>query len=103
MYWPNGIPRVYAVNGPRIKPQPIDDDVPVQDEGELLEEKVPSDSNGSKVRSSTDETPTSWAEESINDLCVSRGGYLFATMTPSSIVIWQTKVCLPLRSPLLVN
>lgn len=92
MYWPHGIPRVYAVNGPGIKPQPIDDDVQVQDEGESSGEKVPLDSNGSETQASTDQNSTSWAEESIIDLCVSRGGYLFATMTSSSIVIWQTKV-----------
>lgn len=35
----------------------------------------------------------SWADEPIAGLCVARNGNLFATMTKSSIAIWQTKVC----------
>ena len=99
MYWPNGIPRVYAVNGPGINPQPVGDDVRGKDEEESSEENalLAHQQQDSTAESSTDRTPISWAEEAIHDLCVFRGGYLLATMTQSSIVIWQTKVCYPFK------
>lgn len=89
MYWLNGIPRVYAVNGPSIPlTSPNYHDVSTDDlpEDERVQHETPGDLPG-------DENPdTAWAEEVINDLCVSRNGHLFATMTESSISIWQTKV-----------
>ena len=92
MYWPNGVPRVYAVNGPGIPPAPSDEDRAVDPESSSSPEKNEAadhtDGPGSK--------PGSWADEPINGLCVSRSGHLFATMTESSIAVWQTKVCLTL-------
>lgn len=88
MYWPNGVPRVYAVNGPEISPALSDEDRAVDNENvseqkELLDRV--DDGPGSKSGS--------WADEPINGLCVSRSGHLFATMTDTSIAVWQTKVC----------
>lgn len=37
-------------------------------------------------------TREKWANEPIAGLCVSKNGLLFATMTKSSLAIWQTKV-----------
>lgn len=51
------------------------------------------DNNGSQSHK-----PSPWAEEPITGLCVTRGGHIFATMTDSSIAVWQTRVCLSLSS-----
>lgn len=92
MYWPNGVPRVYAVNGPGVRPIEVDDDA--KDHEEDRQEA------GNPARRTTDERSQNagageddWADEAIIGLCVSRSGHLFATMTKSSIAIWQTKVC----------
>jgi hypothetical protein len=83
---------VYAVNGPNI---------PLSSSGEFeeLQDGVSDPKEGmsdeSTQRARDGNTPTAWAEETINGLCVSRNGHLFATMTESSIAIWQTKVIGP--------
>lgn len=97
MYWPNGVPRVYAVNGPGIPPALSDEDRAVDHENESSpeqKESVDHADNGPESK------PGLWADEPISGLCVSRSGHLFATMTDSSIAVWQTKVYLfvPLRS-----
>ncbi|EAW07851.1 RIC1 family protein [Aspergillus clavatus NRRL 1] len=87
MYWPNGVPRVYAINGPDIPP--ISNDEIEQDEQRNSEEE--------QLRSSQDATgdppisDTTWANEAITGLCVSRSGHIFATMTDLTIAIWQTR------------
>lgn len=91
MYWPNGVPRVYAVNGPGIPPAFSDEDRAVGYENAgSPEQNKPADptDNGPELK------PESWANEPIRGLCVSRSGHLFATMTDSSIAVWQTKVYL---------
>jgi hypothetical protein len=89
MYWLNGVPRVYAVNGPSIPltssngreapTNEFSEDEGIQNEkpAVVLEDQKP---------------PAAWAEEVIKGLCNSRNGQLFATMTESSISVWQTKV-----------
>lgn len=87
MYWPNGVPRVYAVNGPNIPIAPssnLEESQSETSEDEQRQEEVPE--NPEK------DGANPWANEPINGLCVSRGGHLFATMTESSMTIWQTKV-----------
>jgi hypothetical protein len=101
MYWPNGVPRVYAVNGPEIIPREEEDSG--EDGAESDRQQRPDDGEGEATghRHGTDsesgeagrsEDPASWADEPITGLCVGRGGHLFATMTKSSLAIWQTKV-----------
>lgn len=111
MYWPNGVPRVYAVNGPNIAH--VSDDVNREGTGSSLAEHRSSlDSKESidGVRNSENpeghgddlnpEGPPSeadasqWEQEAISGLCVSRSGHMFATITDSSISLWQTRVCL---------
>ncbi|KAJ9273089.1 hypothetical protein DTO212C5_674 [Paecilomyces variotii] len=101
MYWPNGVPRVYAVNGPGIVPSPSGEDEELrgdnaQENADLIaqhERRRPSKINAS-----------AWADEPIGGLCVSRSGHLFATMTETSIAVWQTRptavVAAVARSPL---
>lgn len=82
---------MYAVNGPSIPltSSSSDQEVPTAelsgDEGIQREKPavVPEDQK----------PPAAWAEEAIKGLCNSRNGQLFATMTDSSISVWQTKVC----------
>jgi len=91
MYWPNGVPRVYAVNGPRIPPALFDEDQPVDHENENSPEQ---NESVDPADNRPESKPESWADEPISGLCVSRSGHLFATMTDSSIAVWQTKVYL---------
>ncbi|EEP78613.1 conserved hypothetical protein [Uncinocarpus reesii 1704] len=91
MYWPNGVPRIYAVNGPGIELSEVDDGVAVQDEkldGSAVEEESPA---GDKTAQHFDSGHRKWANEPITGLCASKSGLLFATMTQSSLAIWQTK------------
>lgn len=117
MYWPNGVPRVYAVNGPNIVvsedheplngPSIPDQQSPVagsndgdksggrEEEGEnkasIDQGQSKEQQNGESI--SHTETPK-WEDEAISGLCVSRSGHMFATITESSISLWQTRVCL---------
>ncbi|RMJ25268.1 hypothetical protein PHISP_03844 [Aspergillus sp. HF37] len=85
MYWPNGVPRVYAVNGPGIPPASSDDGITPESESSRLQEEAVGN-NGPQSHK-----PSPWAEEPITGLCVTRGGHIFATMTDSSIAVWQTR------------
>ncbi|KAI5301884.1 hypothetical protein KEM56_001255, partial [Ascosphaera pollenicola] len=120
MYWPNGVPRVYTVNGPGIKLPRIDDhaerrpkrsprsllqdagegaaEQPVEEEKEEETEVTSSPSTSDALqtmplsrREREDRKHAKWAEEPIIGLSISRHGRLFATMTLASIVIWQTR------------
>jgi hypothetical protein len=99
MYWPNGVPRVYAVNGPAIPPVPSEDDEAVDLESSV-EQSLSLSDNGPKEPSGTD---VAWADEAINGLCVSRNGHVFATMTSMSIAVWQTRVGIDLIVPILTD
>lgn len=102
MYWPNGVPRVYAVNGPGIasvlseEEEKVGDKVVDHEDG-VPEEKEESVEPGERADDSSSSEPKpkpeAWANEPIIGLCVSRSGHMFATITKSSIVVWQTKVC----------
>lgn len=89
MYWPNGVPRVYAINGPGI---PITSHIqPEAKEREIAEEERSATDHN--VKGEGPETGSAWANEAITGLCISRSGHIFATMTDSSIAVWQTRVC----------
>ena len=104
MYWPNGVPRVYAVNGPDIAH--VSSDGYPENTSPKIERRSSVDNNdGSEYAQSpntesnepnpepSSESDTKWEHEPINGLCVSRSGHLFATITESSISLWQTRVC----------
>ncbi|GES61971.1 DUF1339 domain protein [Aspergillus terreus] len=87
MYWPHGVPRAYAINGPGIPPVPSNDEEPVDIEASVeqrltLEDHAPEQPSG---------TESAWANEPITGLCASRSGHMFATMTETSIALWQTR------------
>lgn len=90
MYWPNGVPRVYAVNGPAIPFVPSDD-IEELDLERSVEQRLSLNDNGPKEPSRAE---VAWADEAIDGICVSRSGHMFATMTATSIAVWQTRVCL---------
>ena len=69
MYWPLGAPRIYSSNKRRRKIKVVDS------EGESDE---------------SDETSTN---APLLGLRVSRNGQLFATITATSLSIWQASVC----------
>lgn len=107
MYWPNGVPRVYAVNGPDIAR--VSNDGRRQNEQSSDSERRSSldnseqdvenletpnnQGNGPKAEPLPDTDTPKWEDEAINGLCVSRSGHMFATITESSISLWQTRVC----------
>ncbi|GAB1216062.1 hypothetical protein ATERTT37_005267 [Aspergillus terreus] len=87
MYWPHGVPRAYAINGPGIPPVASNDEEPVDIEASVeqrltLEDHAPEQPSG---------TESAWANEPITGLCASRSGHMFATMTETSIALWQTR------------
>lgn len=105
MYWPNGVPRVYAVNGPDIADVSYDVDrqhTPHSPEprSSIEDSNDGTDGPETPVGESEEPTPESvaekdipkWENEAINGLCVSRSGHMFATLTESSISLWQTRV-----------
>ncbi|KAL6239768.1 hypothetical protein BDW75DRAFT_66747 [Aspergillus navahoensis] len=93
MYWPTGVPRVYAINGPGIPgPLPDDADDVIHEESSSDQEQVQplNQSNGSESHFRL-EPSLQWVDEAIRGLSVSRNGHMFATMTDSSIAVWQTR------------
>ncbi|KAG0155460.1 hypothetical protein PDIDSM_1037 [Penicillium digitatum] len=107
MYWPHGVPRVYAVNGPDIAYTSSDEDREVLnnnptngrnifdrnaegvDDGQ--HESTDTQLHESQTISSPDTGESEWGDETIKDICVSRSGQMFATMSESSIALWQTR------------
>lgn len=93
MYWPNGVPRVYAVNGPGVPAAAINEDRVERPDGVQEQDGELKDINASEALGEPPRDSKEWASESIQGLCVSRSGHLFVTMTETSIAVWQTKVC----------
>jgi len=110
MYWPNGVPRVYAVNGPDITHVSSDgyteNTSPNTERGSSVGNNDESEdaqssnnpSNEPNPKLSSESTLPKWEHEPINGLCVSRSGHMFATITESSISLWQTRVRLGVYS-----
>ncbi|RAH63954.1 RIC1 family protein [Aspergillus aculeatinus CBS 121060] len=88
MYWPYGVPRVYAINGPGIPVLTSDDDESLNYDSPTAQEEALKTEN---ARDKPAIAETAWADEPLAGLCVSRSGYMFATMTSSSIALWQTR------------
>lgn len=110
MYWPHGVPRVYAVNGPDIAYTSSDEDREIlnttptnerntfDDNAEAREDDGQHESADTRPHESQTNSPpdtgkSEWGDEAIRDICASRSGQIFATMSESSIALWQTRVC----------
>ncbi|KAJ5336130.1 uncharacterized protein N7506_004152 [Penicillium brevicompactum] len=107
MYWPHGVPRVYAVNGPDIayvssdQDRDIPDTPPINDAESLntrddegqndIQHGQDTKSHESRTERSPDTSKPKWENEAIKSVCVSRSGQMFATISESSIVLWQTR------------
>lgn len=76
MYWPLGAPRVYAAAKRRRKGSNRNENDGGEGGDEDEKEVNDSDSNSS----------------ALIGLCVARNGRLFATITNTSLTIWQTSV-----------
>ncbi|KAA8652153.1 hypothetical protein EYZ11_000459 [Aspergillus tanneri] len=87
MYWPHGVPRVYAINGPEIPFTALEDEESIGLE-DSVEQRLSLNDNDPNEPSVTE---SAWASEAIGGLCVSRTGHMFATMTHTSIALWQTR------------
>lgn len=108
MYWPHGVPRVYAVNGPDIAYVSSDEDRDIpdtpsindaeslntrDDEGQhSVQQGQDTKDHESRTERSPDMSKPKWENEAIKSVCVSRSGQMFATISESSIVLWQTRV-----------
>ncbi|CRL19646.1 Quinoprotein amine dehydrogenase, beta chain-like [Penicillium camemberti] len=108
MYWPHGVPRVYAVNGPDIAYASSDEDreilntTPTNERStfdDIVEargedgqhQSADTQTHESQNNSAPDTSKSEWGDESIKGICVSRSGQMFATMSESSIALWQTR------------
>ncbi|KAJ5186335.1 hypothetical protein N7449_011099 [Penicillium cf. viridicatum] len=106
MYWPHGVPRVYAVNGPDIAYTSSDEDREILNTTPTNERSTfddiaeargedgqheSADTHESQYNSPPDTGKSEWGDESIKGICVSRSGQMFATMSESSIALWQTR------------
>ncbi|KAG5207090.1 RIC1 domain-containing protein [Trichophyton interdigitale] len=107
MYWPNGVPRVYAVNGPEIQRQQKRQQQQEEEETEQDDSRTETTAESADEREQSNgllqhehqeiavqhggDRDDAWADEPVAGLCVSKSGGLFATMTRSSLAIWQTK------------
>ncbi|KAJ5436799.1 Ribosome control protein 1 [Penicillium cf. griseofulvum] len=108
MYWPHGVPRVYAVNGPDIAYVSSGEDretlntTPTNDRNTFDEDAAARGADGqhespdtqpheSQANSPPDTGKSEWGSEAIRDICVSRSGQMFATLSESSIALWQTR------------
>ena len=110
MYWPHGVPRVYAVNGPDIatvfseEDPEIDTTLPQADQSSSADHAEAKEARGqhgspdtqpheSQTSCSPEMGKSEWGDEAIRSICVSRSGLMFVTMSKSSIALWQTRVC----------
>jgi hypothetical protein len=107
MYWPHGVPRVYAVNGPDIPYVSSYEDREIDatsthdstnpldyDENDEAQQGIPgTQRNEPGTEPSPDAGTSKWEDETIKGVCVARAGQIFATMTDTSIALWQTRVC----------
>ena len=93
MYWPCGVPRIYAYNGQENLG--ITDEEGA-DEGESVAlDHDTAEQDGPAVDKPLPADPTMLGEadrRNIVDLCVERSDHLFATITKSSLTIWQSRV-----------
>src|ERR1700749_3701818 len=104
MYWPCGVPRIYADDGPE----------PVAANGEDIWRNKESDGPTAGQEQSSDQVTRQHPQpdqdvgrpEFLLDLQVARLDHIFATITESSLTIWQSRVSdpeFPPWSPLILR
>jgi RAB6A-GEF complex partner protein 1 len=88
MYWPCGVPRVFAYNGPHHSTTEKDEKDDQASHGDMIrlreshiqKEKPLGSNTWSKVNSSN-----------IVGLCIAAADHLFATITTSTLAVWQNR------------
>jgi hypothetical protein len=106
MYWPLGAPRSYVQQLPLELSSPDPDDslaVPNEtprtsvDETTSVENHGPKDDANAQDGARASEQGTKALNDNGNIMCLraSRHGHIFATITTSSLTVWQTQVGCP--------
>jgi RAB6A-GEF complex partner protein 1 len=90
MYWPCGVPRVYAYNGP-YHSSTAEEDEEEKGHGGKLQSVQPLTTNIVKEDQHENYSPKNEVYSQIIGLCVAAGDHLFATITLSSLAIWQNR------------
>lgn len=88
MYWPCGVPRVYAYAGPSHPSTTAED----EEDDETSEKQLihPAASPAAKEQHET-RNRNNWTSTAIIDICVAAADHLFATITLSALAIWQNR------------
>jgi hypothetical protein len=93
MYWPCGVPRIYAYNGPKDL-ETGTKDYDGHDKASQSSDEV------EEVRAQTSKNQPARAEgeydSSISDLRVARLDHIFVTISASCLTIWSSRVRLPI-------
>lgn len=90
MYWPVGVPRIYSA-GPSIA---IEEDAPDEPKSQHDEEGQ-DDPNETSAQTHTSPKGSDHERDTDKDIIglqVSRHGHIFATITGTSLAIWQARV-----------
>jgi hypothetical protein len=92
MYWPCGVPRIYAYNGPKDL-ETDTEDCDRHDKTSLSRDEVDEEAT------QPDRTPPSQPEgeydNSISDLRVARLDHIFVTISASCLTVWSSRVRVP--------
>jgi hypothetical protein len=93
MYWPCGIPRIYAYDGPE-DPETDTEDCDRQDKTSQFSDEVDKE----KTETAQDRTIRTEGEydTSISDLRVARLDHIFVTISASCLTVWSSRVRVPI-------
>ena len=94
MYWPCGIPRIYAYQGSKdLEANPGDSD----EHGETSQSSNEVDEEATQADRNHPSQPEGESDTRISDLRVARLDHIFVTISPSCLTVWSSRVCLPIR------
>lgn len=93
MYWPCGVPRIYAYNGPKDLETDTED-------GDELDKTSPSRDDVDEETTPPGRSQPSQLEgeydTSISDLRVARLDHIFVTVSASCLTVWSSRVRIPI-------
>lgn len=91
MYWPCGVPQTHAYEGPNQSETENDEcdghDTASQSSSGADEQRAGDQDQQSRGKREH--------EPSISDLRVARPDHIFVTVSASSLVVWSSRVCVP--------
>jgi hypothetical protein len=93
MYWPCGVPRIYAYNGSK-NPETDTEDGDRYDKASQVNDEVDEE----RTETGKDQPIRTEGEydTSISDLRVSRLDHIFVTISASCLTIWSSRVRIPI-------